>query len=125
MKGTIDALQRGFESAPNKTPEFLAFARTFKREFKKQVEAYHLVEGWKWSVNHFEVSGFFRVRGGACYYFATGDVRGFAQRRGLLLRSARDFRDFTGGPNTEQAFSSFEFMMRLPAPAFTGAPAMA
>lgn len=114
MKGTLDALRRGFESSSERTPEFAAFARTFKREFKKQVEMYHAVEAWSWNVGHFEVSGFFKLYGGKCFYFNTGDVRGSACP-GFLIRSARDFKDYTGGANNWARVEAFDFMMRLPA----------
>lgn len=29
----------------------------------------------------------------------TGDLRGMAQQYGMLLRTARDFKDYTGGSN--------------------------
>lgn len=35
MKKTLILLKQGFESSAYKTPEFIAFTRTFKSEFKK------------------------------------------------------------------------------------------
>ena len=98
MQKSLALLTRGFESSSGKTPEFLAFARTFKRELTDALRSAVNAENVTFNVGHFYVSGFFTVNGQA-WYFATGDVRGMTQSYGLLLRTARDYRDFTGGAN--------------------------
>lgn len=49
--------------------------------------------------NHFEMYGFFETNSGKIYYVSTGDLRWFAKRLGMLIRTAKDFKDFTGGTN--------------------------
>ena len=48
---------------------------------------------------HFDVYGFFEMNDGRIWYFSTGDLRWAAQQLGMLLRTAKDFQDWTGGPN--------------------------
>ena len=70
MKNTVIALLAGFESSSGKTPEFLTFFRTFKKEFRKELES---IGATNIQINrgHFYVSGFFTVNG-QCYYFMFG-----------------------------------------------------
>lgn len=91
MKKTIQTL-RCFDQYGNNTPEFLAFARTFKSEFKKQLESVGC-KLHKFSVGHFYFSGFF-TKGDNMYYFSwhNGDKQ-------LMYRTANHDRDFTGGCN--------------------------
>ncbi len=84
--------QINFEQNSDKTVEFIAFAKEFKkqiiREFKKigaQMNTFN--------VGHFYLSGFF-YKGEQCYYFSwhNGDSN-------LMYRTAKDLKDFTGGSN--------------------------
>lgn len=43
-------------------------------------------------------SGFFTSKSGQVYYFSSSDVRHFGYDK-LLYRTARDYKDFTGGSN--------------------------
>ena len=92
-----------FEGSSEKTPEFRAFARDFKKELKAQLmPGMKLVE---YLVGHFYVSGF--IQGKGLVYFMTTDVR-FDQDlwfNHLLIRTAKDTRDFTGGPNHYTRFA--------------------
>jgi hypothetical protein len=47
---------------------------------------------------HFYAYGFFRTISGYTYYFALSDVRFFSAKH-LLIRTAKNFDDFTGGQN--------------------------
>jgi len=49
--------------------------------------------------NYYEINGFFETRAGHIFYFATGDLRFFAKHYGMLVRTVKDFKDYTGGPN--------------------------
>ena len=91
MQKTISKLQN-FEQGSYNSPEFLAFAKTFKGEFKKQLEGVGAVL-FKFSVGHFYLSGFF-MKGSNFYYFSwhNGDNQ-------LMYRTAKDAKDFTGGSN--------------------------
>ena len=43
-------------------------------------------------------SGFFTAPSGQPYYFSCSDIRHFGYDR-LLIRTAKDYKDFTGGSN--------------------------
>lgn len=99
MNKTLELLEKGFESSSFKTPEFLSFVRTFKSEFTKELKsvgATNIV----FSVGHFYISGFF-TKGSQVYYFSLSDVRGmvFARTPNMMYRTARDYKDYTGGIN--------------------------
>ena len=92
------AVKKGFyfESSSGKTEEFTAFARTFRSEAKKACGKIS-AELVNFSVGHFECYGFVQ-RGGRFVYFSISDVRHFPETC-LLIRTAKDARDFTGGSN--------------------------
>jgi len=103
MKQIIQLLQAGFESSSGRTPEFSSFARKFKSAIKKELATIE-AELTAYSVGHFYVSGFFRVRsmqGDSCYYFSLSDVRGgeYVSDHKMLYRTAKDEKDYTGGGN--------------------------
>lgn len=113
MIQSLAMLNAGFESAPNKTPEFKSFCTTFKREFRRELVALGATN-IKFSVGHFYISGFFTSKTGQVYYFNLSDVRSFAYRNpdsnmnALMYRTAEDYKDFTGGVNQ---FVKIEFGM--------------
>lgn len=115
MEKTLKLLSRGFESSSMMTPEFKAYARTFKSEMKKEIEKAggELVA---FNVGHFYVSGFFKV-GEQHYYFSQSDVRngtgGILGADNLLLRTAKNARDFSGGSNNYRELGAGMFE-RLP-----------
>lgn len=103
MKKSLRLLRRGFESSSTKTPEFISFCRTFKSEFTKELQsigATNIV----FNNGHFYISGFFTL-GSQAWYFSLSDVRGMEYCLNqscmgkLLYRTAKDYRDFTGGMN--------------------------
>jgi len=80
------------------TAEFKSFARKFNNRLKKQFSS---IGGrdYKGSVGHFYISGFVDVQG-ETYYFSISDVRnGFGANTDILVRTAKDRKDFTGGAN--------------------------
>ena len=89
-------LANGLESSTVKTPEFKAFARTFKREFSKELEKVG-AKLERYTVGHFFVSGFFTNIHGKIFYFSVEDVRD--RNVSMLYRTAKDFGDFSGGLN--------------------------
>lgn len=97
MNKTLSLLKRGFESSSSKTPEFTAFTRTFKSEFKKVLKELNCTE-LECINGHFDISGFFNSANGQLWYFNIGDVR-WGQRNSLLIRTAQHRKDYTGGPN--------------------------
>lgn len=107
MIKSLAMLMKGFESSASETPEFKNFFSTFKREFKRELEALGATD-IKFSKGHFYVSGFFTSKTGQAYYFSLSDVRGMNVRirmnpgstmNQLLYRTAESYKDFTGGMN--------------------------
>jgi hypothetical protein len=102
MENSIAQLRRGFMSSSVKTPQFKTFARTFKCEFKKELDKINAkIEHY--NVGHFYVSGFFR-KYDKLYYFSLSDVRGLDPDSNscmsqLLYRTAKHLKDYTGGIN--------------------------
>ena len=106
MKQSLDLLLTGFESSSGKTPEWLTFFKTFKREFTKELQSIG-AQNIVFNRGHFYLSGFFTVNG-LIYYFSLSDVRGmdYGLRNNpdscmsqLLFRRAAHYKDFTGGQN--------------------------
>ncbi len=106
MKNTVIALLAGFESSSGKTPEFLQFYRTFKKEFTKELQ-FLSATNVQFSRGHFYVSGFFTL-GTQAWYFSLSDVRGmdYSMKTNpgscmsqLLYRTAKHYKDYTGGRN--------------------------
>lgn len=100
MKKSLNLLEKGFESSSIKTPEFLSFARIFKKEFKQELDKEYNVTKIEFNVGHFYISGFFQLDNEKIFYFSISDVRWFSKDR-MLLRTAKTFRDFTGGMNNQ------------------------
>lgn len=106
MKNTISLLLAGFESSSKTTPEFLNFVRTFKKEFTKELKSIGATD-IQFSRGHFYITGFFTVNEQS-YYFSLPDVRSMnyclatnpdSYSSQLLYRTAKDYKDFTGGSN--------------------------
>lgn len=99
MVKSIEILKGGLESSNYKTPEFRAFARTFKAEFTKELQSIG-AELIGFNEGHFYISGFFTINE-KCFYFSLSDVRGmeFQDQIELLYRTAKNNKDFQGGHN--------------------------
>lgn len=87
-----------FESSCFETPQFKAFAASFKRALKKDAKesAFEVVD---FSKGHFELDGFLRHKETRRYvYFSIDDVRFFKDewKDKVLYRLAKDEKDFTG-----------------------------
>ncbi len=97
MEKTRRLLAKGFESSSGLTPEFAGYARTFKREVSSELERAGLkLESF--NRGHFYVSGFFSKEG-KYWYFSQSDVRGLGSDAKILLRTAQNLKDYTGGIN--------------------------
>ncbi len=81
-----------FEQSGYNSSEFLAFARSFKSQLKKELQKAG-AELDKFNTGHFYLSGFF-TKNGKFYYFSwhNGDSS-------MMYRTAKDNKDFTGGSN--------------------------
>lgn len=99
MVKSIEILKGGLESSSYKTPEFIAFCRTFKSELSIELKAIG-AKLTDFNVGHFFLSGFFDLNE-KCFYFSLSDVRGmeFQEHIDLLYRTAKNNKDFQGGHN--------------------------
>lgn len=101
-KNSLPALKArilaGFESSETLTPEFKAFATSFKSAIKSELER---VGATLLSFNrgHFNCSGFYKV-GERFGYFSLHDVRHPMNTDNLLMfREAKSEKDYTGLQN--------------------------
>ena len=85
-----------FESSCSATPQWNSFYRKAQNFFRKAIAG--LGTDLKMSKGHFYFSGFFTAASGQGYYFSISDVRFFPEKR-ILLRTAENYRDYTGGAN--------------------------
>lgn len=112
MKKTLQLLSYGFESSSGTTPQFNSFFSVFKKELSVELKKIGATD-IKFSKGHFEVSGFFTV-GSQPYYFSLSDVRGleYVRTPTLMYRTAKDYKDFTGGSNqwTDIGSDMFRFI---------------
>ena len=87
-----------FGSSSANSEEFHEFFDLFKRSFNKELKSIGATE-IEYSKGHFYLSGFFTVENQA-YYFSLCDVRNsFDNPEKLLVRTATDYKDYTGGHN--------------------------
>jgi hypothetical protein len=88
-----------FESSSTKTPQFKAFANSFKTEFKKELSRVG-AKNFEFHVNHFDITGFFEIND-KLFYFSLGDIRGshYKSSESLMYRTAKHRKDWTGGSN--------------------------
>jgi len=89
-----------FESSTTKTLEYSLFERQIKSYIKKQLD--QDLELVAWNKMYFEFSGFIKnKRTGRFVYFSCPDVRFYPDwwYNDLLIRTAENERDFTGGSN--------------------------
>jgi hypothetical protein len=98
MKNEIQFLnQTTFESSSSRTPEYLAWHRSFKKAFTKFLNNHGATEIQINKPNHFNMSGFFKSRHGEIWYFSISDIRW--SKESMLIRTANSFKDYTGGRN--------------------------
>lgn len=97
MKRLIAATQAYFESSCGRTPQYLSWHRLFKREFTKYLNSLTIKTIQISKPNHFDASGFFQLETGQIFYFRIEDLRW--SKTTMLLRTAKSFTDYTGGPN--------------------------
>lgn len=110
MIKALEATQAEFESSSGKTPEYLAWHRTFKREFTKFLQERGASSIMIGKPNHFDMSGFFTM-GIQLWYFSISDLRGFKDN--MLVRTAKHYKDFTGGTNQYIALNQGQTNFKL------------
>ena len=96
MDKTISLIKIGFEISSETTREFVAFSKIFKQELKKDLKG--IAKLTAFTRGHFYISGFVRDIKDNCYYFSIPDVRFFPDY-GIMFRTAKGEKDFTGGKN--------------------------
>lgn len=96
MKKAFSAIKETYQTASSRTPEYLACHRTFKREFTKFLQGKSASSIQINKPNHFDLSGYF-VIAGQTWYFRIEDLRW--SKDNMLIRTAKDSRDFIGGAN--------------------------
>ena len=95
MEKTKYLLSFEFKSSCGRTAQYLEFHRVFKREFTALLNPFcKRIEISK--PNHFDVNGFFETNAGLIYWFSLSDLR---WDKTFLIRTAKDFKDYTGGSN--------------------------
>lgn len=88
--------------------DFRKFATDFREDLRFQLAPKEIdIVGY--NKGHYYVSGFMRNRKTDKFgYFSISDVRYFNDwQTNILVRSARDMEDFTGGPNNTATVESF------------------
>lgn len=93
-------LDYSFESSSVTTPEYKQFEREIKSYIKKSLST--TLELSNWLSGHFEFSGFIKNKiTGLFVYFSGSDVRigQNAWYADLLIRTAENENDYTGGSN--------------------------
>ena len=98
------------ESSCGKTEEQNKTYSMFKRGFKGYLQNYYKLIQFKPSLGHFDISGFFELENKEngnkqIYYFSIEDLRG---GQTFMIRTAKDFKDYTGGTNHYLSLDDFE-----------------
>lgn len=97
MKDVLKRLKAGIENEGGSTSEdFKSFARLFKNRLNKEILK---VGGTnhEQSTGHYDLYGFFDVNNQS-YYYSISDVR-YCTVNSILIRTAQNHKDFTGGSN--------------------------
>ena len=84
-----------FESSSGRTEQYSKAHRIFKKEFTailKPICKEILIS----KPNPFDITGFFKLNDDRIYWFSIGDLR---WDKVFLIRTAKDFKDYTGGSN--------------------------
>ena len=110
MKEFIKMLGNGLESSSQTTPEFLATYKIFKKEFTKILKDKGCTD-IQIGKGHFYVSGFFTSGTGQIWYFSCQDFRD--PPKNLMYRTAKHYKDYTGGSNQWAALDNLERELRI------------
>mgnify|MGYP005854566923 CR=1 FL=1 len=102
-----DYINHTFESSTRNTSEFKKFARRFRKEVK---DMFTDNTTFIFNTGHFYLSGFIQNPFTKKWaYFSVSDVRHFPNEfyNNILVRSAENESDFTGGCNRYTTFDQF------------------
>ena len=103
----VDFLQWEFSSGGTTGEDFIIFARKFKQYIKSQLPKNDEIVNF--SRGHYILSGFIK-RGEKFVYFSISDVRFFGNSwsNDILIRTAKDENDYTGGVNNSTSLEGFK-----------------
>jgi hypothetical protein len=95
-----------FTSSTSTGEDFAVFARKFRSYIKKNLPEGSVLVNF--STGHYELSGFIR-KDDKYVYFSISDVRHFPNEwiSDVLIRTARDEKDYTGGSNNSTTLKEF------------------
>lgn len=110
MQDLINATKQTFGSSCYKTPHYIAWHRLFKKEFTKFLKDKDVTEIQIGRPNHFDISGFFKTKHDLIFYFSIPDLRGNKDK--MLIRTAENFKDYTGGRNNFASLDNLETFTR-------------
>ncbi len=92
-------LNHEFSSGPYTGEDFKQFNRDFRTTLKRKIKPYPL-EIRNWNRGHYYLSGFLYNQETEKYvYFSISDVRPKANLNNILIRTAKNEKDYTGGMN--------------------------
>jgi hypothetical protein len=91
----MSLLKEEFESSSVETPQFRKFYFAFKADLSRILKEH--IDKIEYHKGHFDIYGFFTLKDGRIFYFSVGDVRHWKQD--MLVRTAKGYKDWTGGPN--------------------------
>ena len=97
MQKLLSETQKSFESSSSRTPEYMAWHKLFRKEFGKFLKNNGAIDFLLSKPNHFDASGFFTMANNQIYYFRVEDLRW--SKDNMLIRTAKNFKDYTGGMN--------------------------
>ena len=93
------------ESSSGLTKQFAQFARDYKKAIKESATDFELATYYR---GHFYISGFLKHKEtGKLIYFSTSEIRNsncWLDR--ILVRTAKDLQDYSGGANNFTALDS-------------------
>ena len=115
----FERLGYNHKSSCYKTEELKKTYSMFKRGFKGYLQNYFKLIQFKPSLGHFFISGFFELENKEngnkqIYYFSIEDLRDSFEIGGckFMIRTAKDFKDYTGGQNNYLDLTDFEKFKR-------------
>ena len=103
-------------SGSDLSQEFKSFYHKEKKRLMQLFDVF-LCSKVEMSYGFYYFSGFFTADNGQIYYFSCDDVRHFGYER-LMFRTAKDYKDYTGGTNQfvgtsyEELFMFFKTTMK-------------
>lgn len=102
-------IEQGFDSAIEKTPEFLAFAKEFKKKVTKILKNAGCSD-ITFSVGHFDIHFCFTQDNGQTWAGFITDVRCCAA---MVIRRTKSYNDHTGDTNNNiEDIEDFEYILK-------------